>query len=995
MRPKKPKSFLRKSVPKLFLILTASLPAVGIPSIVIARSKELTIKCAEGECVQSHLNEPLSKSGRFPVGEEHPSHFARLVSEGPVMSLPPNTEVVMPQEVTYEEAKAQEKEWEKTVPEAKEMPKNIQTVPQPPKPLDETELKPFCSSDKISQAQPNSVLKLFPLNPENYGEAKPQEEQEKGAGQQTPTVSVPQGTPTVSAPQQTPTVAAPQETPTVSTPQETPTVSTPQQTPTVSAPQQTHAAPAAHTLQRTTAPGAGLQGAIPEEIQTVQPPPQAATPPTQAQLPEKAAPPPGTENGPPVMGPMGEQGYLANYTALDIKEFMRFISQITDKNFIYNENDLNFTISMISEKPSTPDELLATLMQQLRIHGLAVIEDGSNFIIHTNPEVNAPGIVLPRSPGEEVPSDVQVVTQVFRLNVIPPSEAVNLIKPLLSAQAVIQPLDDAGILTLTDLMANIEKVKNLLIQLDFPSSGLDVSHYQSQFISADTLATLGARILTPLAEGKEIQFIPLRDTNTIFIISTPIMVRRAIEFFSALDKEIKYSGGNINPLTGQPYAPGLLNEQVQNELKQNPLEETLQAAGQAPVPGAVPGLPTNLEFDFYKLEFRKGDEIQQALSQIASSLAQMNPQGAQNDLYNAISSVQWIETSNTLVFTGTPSANAKIIELIQDLDVPNQQVLIEMLLLDTSIDQSYSFGVDWGTRFGGPNAAGSQAFLSPSSPLPVGLDNNLTPDFLNAQTLARSTGFSLGVIGRTISCNGLYFSELGALISAVDILDIGKVILNPKIVVEENTTAEIFVGLNIPYKTQSIANDFGTILTSNFEYRDIGARMTVTPIINKNGIITLEIEQELSTLVSSTTEVITSSVFELSSIATGAGPTTRKSNSKTTVFVPNGHFVILSGMIQDESERMRTQVPCLGGVPVLGGVFSQKNNLVQNRNLMIFIRPSLINTPDQMTYFTKREQDIYDQKNRHKDLWKYEIEEALDFLNISRDHCQGGGCCGR
>ena len=1142
MKQRKGKSLsvvLRRSVPKLFLILTASIPAVVIPSLVVGKSKNQALRQVTGECVSSKVQEPLSKSGRYAVGQiEDYNHFIHLIGENvppkkktpppppppvpvtvdleeltPVYEVPVNEQnLPLPEEKTFEQVYEEQKAWEPeaTLPTDFEHPTRLNDIPpvpdvpptmeesrreeyfkelfeeegfegrcepvaapppppppeisretyfdtlfEDPKVLDDAqpqtipftdavveeppavEEEPKISKQEVRDAyfqnlfpdleiahevteqevteqevteqevteeepticlepsleiaevpavappappqeeaaqptpapaaapsiEPKSILKLFPLHPENFGKTEAKSLENSPAAQPPEPEPVPEAQPTPAPPTPEP-APAPEPVP-VPVPEEKPKpvpaapVPTPTPPPPPPAPTE-----ATHAIQ-------AVKAAAPQEIEI----------PTEA-LPTNA-----------IVTPSPTQaGYLTNYTNLNIKEFIRFISRITNKNFIYNEDDLNFNISMISEKRSTAEELLAALMQQLRIHGLAVIQEGDSFIIHTNPEVNSPGTVLPRSPGEVVPDNVQLITQVFRLNVIQPSQAMNIIKPLLSAQAVIEPLDDSGILTLTDLKVNIARVKDLLIQLDQPSSGLDVSHFKSDYINSDTLVALGERILTPLAQGAEIRLIPLKNSNMIFIISTPIMVKRAIDFYTALDKEIKYNAVSPEAFGGtglggvqSPEDRQKLIESFQGPL--NDLQQTLSTAAPAATSSA------NTEFAVYKLEYRKGDEIQQALSQIATSLlgtSQQQQQGAEvptNDLYEAINTVQWIEASNTLVFTGTARANAKIKDLIAELDTPNQQVLIEMLLLDTSIDQSYHFGVDWGTRFGGQNAAGGQAFLSSESPLSASINQVALAEVLNPTLLNTATGFSLGVIGRAISCDGMTFSTIGALVTAIDRLDIGKVILNPKIVVEENNTAEIFVGLNIPFKTQSIANDFGTILTNNFEYRDVGARMTVTPIINKNGIITLEIEQELSTLVSSTTSVITNSFFELSSAAQGAGPTTRKSNSKTTVFVPNNHFVILSGMIQDESERIRTQIPCLGGIPVLGGVFSQKDNRDQNRNLVIFIRPSLINTEDEMTYYTKREQDIYDQKERTKDLWKYEIQEALDFLNINQDRC--------
>ena len=357
-------------------------------------------------------------------------------------------------------------------------------------------------------------------------------------------------------------------------------------------------------------------------------------------------------------------------------------------------------------------------------------------------------------------------------------------------------------------------------------------------------------------------------------------------------------------------------------------------------------------------------------------------QSYQNELVAAISSTQWLETSNMLVFTGTKLALSKLRGLVDELDIPNEQVLIELLLLDTTIADSLTYGVDFGTRFGSTNSAGATGMNSLGTPLPGNLNGQNFPNagLLNANTLAQATGFNLGVIGQNLIHCGTAYGSIGALVRAVHDLTDSRVVLNQKILVEDNQPAEIFVGLNVPFKTQSVANDFGSILTNNFEYRDIGATLKVTPFINKNGLITLQLEQELSTLIGSDVNLLSNNGFQN---ALGSGPTTRKSNTKTTIFVPNGFFVILSGNVQDELDLIRSNLPCLGGIPIIGALFSNKTNNDSKRALMMFIRPVLVNTKQEIHDQTKRQQDIYRQKTETRDMWEWEIDQALDFLNVN------------
>jgi len=800
--------------------------------------------------------------------------------------------------------------------------------------------------------------------------------------------------------------------------------------------------------------------------------------------------------------PSGPQKFLINLNNVSIAEYIRFISRISGKNFLFNQDELNFNVTIVSEELTSLDEIMTVLMNELRIHGMSMIEQGNNIIIHNNPAVNSLSTILPKAGSEEIPPNVQIVTRVFRLSSIDPTKVREIITPLLSQASVIEAIPETGYLIVTDLTSNIERIADLLVLLDSPTAGIVVGQYKAQSLYVDSLAALAEKIVAPLAqEGKRINFVPFRETNTLFVVSTPPLVAKAMSILRDIDGGGRGSGGftygpggeryfngyrmtpdgllldangrpiyrvgqdgtlltpDGRPLYGRDGRPllgpdgkpinifsyGTVGPDGRTLLGPDgkpilgpdgrpltifsyggvtpgafgnlgTLDATLAAAGLPSLSGAgLPatagafsneGLPLghvlSTDFEIYKLQYRKGDQIQQALQAIASSLMEIENSSAypvtpgtpteeiprftllsaQSELIAAISSTQWLEASNMLVFTGTKAALAKLRSLVDELDLPNEQVLIELLLLDTTIADSLTYGVDFGTRFGSQNSAGAQGMNSLGTPLAQTLNGQNFPNggILNAGNLALATGFNLGVIGQNLIHCGTAYGSIGALVRAVHDLTDSRVVLNQKILVEDNQPAEIFVGLNVPFKTQSVANDFGSILTNNFEYRDIGATLKVTPFINKNGLITLQIEQELSTLIGSDVVLLSNNGFEN---ALGSGPTTRKSNTKTTIFVPNGFFVILSGNIQDETDLLRSNLPCLGGIPIVGALFSNKTNNDSKRALMMFIRPCLVNTKEEIHNQTKRQQDIFREKSAHRDMWEWEIDQALDFLNVN------------
>jgi len=393
-------------------------------------------------------------------------------------------------------------------------------------------------------------------------------------------------------------------------------------------------------------------------------------------------------------------------------------------------------------------------------------------------------------------------------------------------------------------------------------------------------------------------------------------------------------------------------------------------------------------FYIYKLRYRKGDAIGIALRKIAASL---HVTGTINeDLISAINSSQWLEGSNSLIFTGTSSALDKIKDLLAEIDVPLGQVFIEMLILDTTIEDSLNYGLEWGSRFGGGNTAGGQAFLGLNSTLSASLDgtgsvpvpgpNGLVPGQRVTSALLGASGYNLAIIGQNISWNGLLFNSIGALVQALHTFDTINIILNPKIITEDNNTAEVFIGQTDRYKTQSISNDLGSVITNNFQFIDVGTTLRVTPLIGNNGVITLDIIVEITNGSSNAnTTSGNSSVVDVNLV-----PVLSKSSTTTRIHLPDGCFAILSGLISTTESRSTNQIPCLGSIPFIGGVSKQLADSENKRNFMIFIQAKIVDTEDELYALTRRQQDIQSEKSNFHRAWNYEVDEALNFFNIKK-----------
>lgn len=722
---------------------------------------------------------------------------------------------------------------------------------------------------------------------------------------------------------------------------------------------------------------------------------------------------------------VANETYIINFNNVSIIEYIRFISKISNTNFLFNETDLQFNVTIISEEPTSIENIMSALIQILRIHGFNLFEQGNNLVIYRNADLSKISTVVTE---DGQPFTAPIITRVIRLNYVSPDKVKAIIQPMLSAQALIEVSPETRHIIVTDLATNIDKVLLLLHSLDIPHNSIEVSTYYTQYTVASNLIGLAEQILAPiaLADGSPITLVPQSSTNTIFIVSTPDLINRTISVLQALDRpgvqenqalprsaaiEIgNYVAQNVAPSALIPLAEKILNPIAQAEnvllnLVQQPSTNTifiistpeviqraltvLRSLDQSiPIPANTelpppppPDIPsTDMEgtvLYLYKLQYLKGEKIEIALQDIGDSLLRTGLANA--DIVSTINSMQWIEPNNSLLFVGTPAAIEKIKEFLRVLDKPLRQVFLEVLVIETTLANSMTFGVQWGTNgingqtfFGNSGLFDSSGLFTPNFVFPQ--VNNI-PGVVQPN-LQLEQGFNFGVIGDVITHNGNVFASIGALLKALQVETQTRILLNPKIVTEDNNTAQVFVGQNIPFTTANVQIQAANASTGfNIDYRDIGVLLEVTPFLGSNDIVTLDLHQEINTLPTDASANGTSPNIP-STINNFPIPTTNKVLTTTRVHVPHNYFLIISGQIQDQKVYVRSGLPCLGCLPVVGAAFSQQSTVLTKQNIIIFIHPKIID-------------------NRY-DIAELTDEQGCDFERHSEAHYQGHKTpCGR
>lgn len=399
-----------------------------------------------------------------------------------------------------------------------------------------------------------------------------------------------------------------------------------------------------------------------------------------------------------------------------------------------------------------------------------------------------------------------------------------------------------------------------------------------------------------------------------------------------------------------------------------PIEHSLET----PV-AAMPLAPVQSKPKFlvYKLQYHAGDEIEETVKRIAGDLASKPETSSQ--YLGVLKSVQWIKATNSLVCSGDEESLAAVKQLIESLDTQLKQVFIEVLVVETDAQKNLDFGLQWagGGKYKDSIGMGGGSFAPSSTPNPFALSfqqvNGSNPPSGPGQ-IPMGSGFDMGVIGDIIFHKGKSFISLASLVHALQADGDTSIVLNQKIITQDNKNSKIFVGDNIPF-TGSIVTTVGTgqQSTANVEYRDIGVNLSITPRLGEGDVITLDLTEEITEALPTNNSVSNSQV---------TGIQTTKTNMMTHVHVPDKHFLVLSGMARNARRHHKAGLPCLGGLPGIGALFSKTENRDAKRNVIIFVRPHIIRSMDDYRKLTQQQMDFQRENSEPGSF-----DKAMDVFN--------------
>ena len=340
------------------------------------------------------------------------------------------------------------------------------------------------------------------------------------------------------------------------------------------------------------------------------------------------------------------------------------------------------------------------------------------------------------------------------------------------------------------------------------------------------------------------------------------------------------------------------------------------------------------------LRYAKAEDLVEVLTGFAQKLEgdkDPSAQAAGGKRRNEINIMAHTET-NALVISAEPDQMRTIESVINQLDIRRAQVLVEAIIVEVAEGDNVGFGVQWASKSGGGTQFNNlgptigevgagvwAAQTEKASQTCTGSGDNKTctenPDkrgdvTLLAQALGKVNGMAWGVA----------MGDFGALIQAVSSDTNSNVLATPSITTLDNQEASFIVGDEVPILTGSTASSNNSNPFQTVERKEVGVKLKVVPQINEGNAVKLTIEQEVSGVNGNTGVDISFATRRLT----------------TTVMADSGQIVVLGGLINEEVQESVQKVPFLGDIPILGHLFKSSSSKKTKKNLMIFIKPTII-----------------------------------------------------
>lgn len=329
------------------------------------------------------------------------------------------------------------------------------------------------------------------------------------------------------------------------------------------------------------------------------------------------------------------------------------------------------------------------------------------------------------------------------------------------------------------------------------------------------------------------------------------------------------------------------------------------------------------------LKYANASEIKLILEKVATSLE--NEKSATDGSLLKTTSIEFHEDTNAIIISAKPDILSQLETVIFQLDIRRAQVLVEAIIVEISDRLARDLGVQFLFTGDGENTPiAAQRFGSPSPDLISAIASE-SGSISNSSLAASAANSLLGIEGLAVGV-GKINSEGDSFATIINLVaqDADSNILStPSIMTLDNEEASIVVGQEIPITTGETLSSNNSNPFRSVNRQEVGIKLQVTPQINEGNAVRLSINQEVSSVYGPITELSTDLI-------------TNKRVITTTVLVEDGDIIVLGGLIDEDVQETKRKVPFLGDIPLLGRLFQSSSSSITKRNLMVFVKPTIV-----------------------------------------------------
>ncbi len=711
----------------------------------------------------------------------------------------------------------------------------------------------------------------------------------------------------------------------------------------------------------------------------ITPPPPSGVPAAEPAPSEPAAPPPfrdgleGTDTRP--TPPRARVSF--NLEDADLPDLVRVVARMTGKRFILPTKAQTLRASVVSPTDVSAAEAYDAFLSILSLNGLSVRPSGAYYEIVVTEGAEGRGFPTGRE-GDPLPAGDRFVMRIHPLENVDAADAAALLEHFRSPEGAVTAYAPTNTLFLTDTANNVRRMLAILEEVDVPRTGdqlwIEPIHYA---VASDLVEILG-------------EMFPTEDEAPSASASGAPHGGKAP--VTREGDAAGRSGAGATVHVGNLLADERTNVVIiqANERAYLRVIEAIRALD-VPVDG-------DGSVHVYELQYADADNVAEVLSSLVDGGggehggAHASPEGGAGITHGEVG-IQAFADTNSLLVTASQSDYASLRRVLEELDVAPRQVFIEAVIMELTVQHQGRMGLSYHGGIEGPDTSGGDGFsvlgFGAASSLGIGTSAMVTGDTL--------TGAAIGVRGPSITTNGLSIPSFGVMLTALATTSDVDVLSTPYLLAMDNVEAEITVGLNIPLQQNGLGS-LGSLagLASSLSgqtsttqsasalsslagiaggasglggsggRQNVGTTLRVTPHVNDEGEIRLEIEEEISEP-------------QPAQGSLGVVPIAQRM-AKTQVLVRDQETVVIGGLMRDRVATSEEKIPILGDIPILGALFRRETRTTEKTNLLMFLTPYIIRSPDDLrSIFERRMRERQEFLERNFVFGDHDYEPVLDF----------------